>query len=258
MSRTPSEDYKPGPAVPVLEPQEGDWSTSNFWGDQFNSKRAPDGTTNFPKAAGQVLGVLPKNNRMYGPPKTMTVSLYRSDDPQIGNADFYARVTYGTGGGTNSFMCDWLAGMRFSLTMNNVNVDAVSYAPNSQAPYAPDVTDGFFLGAMVTEGGAGDNAPLTFTEPLTVIPTLQHVDFAAPDFARRLLIHTAVPLDPTVDTGIFVQFRSGSVGLAGYDLRVMRENLSDGILIPGGCREVRISNTTGADFLVTPQWVLGI
>lgn len=253
-----SKEYRPGPAVAVLEPQAGEWSTNNVWGDQFNSKRAADGSTNMPKTAGQVLGILPKNNSMYGPPKTMTVNLYRSDGPQVGNADFYARITYGVGGGTNQFFCDWSSGMQFSLTANNVSVDAVSYAPNSQGAYAPDAVDGFFLGALVTEGGCGDAAPLTFTEPLTVVPTLQHVDFAAPDFARRLLIHTVVALDPTVDTGIFVQFRSGAVGLAGYDLRVMRENLSEGILIPGGARDVRITNTTGADFIVTAQWVLGL
>lgn len=251
-------DYKPGPATPVLEPQRGEWSGSNFWGDQFTSRRDADGHTNFPKTAGQVLGVLPKNNRMYGPPKTVTVNLYRSDDPQIGNADFRARVTYGVGGATNQFFCDWNAGTQFTITANNVSVDAVSYAPDGLAAYQADNVDGFFLGAMVTEG-ASPAVNLTYTEPLTEIPHGATVNFQAPDFAKRLLVHSALKLDYTAATNIFLQFISGTVTVAEYDLRVMGDNLSDGILIPGGCRTARLSNATAVgSVFVTPQWVLAL
>jgi hypothetical protein len=250
-------DYKPGPATPVLEPQQGDWSSSNFWGDQFTSKRDAAGHTNFPKSAGQVLGVLPKNNKMYGPPKTVTVNLYRSDEPQIGNADFRARVTYGVGGASNQFLCDWLAGTQFSITANNVSVDAVSYAPDAQSAYAPDNVDGFFLGAMVTEG-ASPSVGLTYTEPLQSVTTGNVLNFDAPDFAKRIMVHSALKLDYTAPTGIFLEFISGGVLIAEYDLRVMGAYLDGGILIPGGCRHIRLANASGGTVYLAPQWVLGI
>jgi hypothetical protein len=250
-------DYKPGPATPTLEPQQGDWSGSNFWGDQYTSRRDANGVTNFPKTAGQVIGVLPKNNRMYGPPKTVTVNLYRSDDPQVGNADFRARVTYGVGGASNQFFCDWTAGTQFSITANNVSVDAVSYAPDGLQAYMPDTTDGFFLGAMVTEGASASEG-LTYTEPLQSVTNGNVLNFDAPDFAKRIMVHSALKLDYTAATGIFLQFISGATLIAEYDLRVMGGYLDGGILIPGGCRHVRLTNASGGTVYLAPQWVLAL
>lgn len=238
----------------IIEPTKGPWWNNNFWGDQH--------AQGVPESEGVTVEVLPKNNRMYGPPAVHSVALVRGDEIVAQNADVYASVTVGCGGIENNFRCDWLHGVQFSIVCNSLHVEAVSYAPSSLVGYNA-VGAHIFLGAMVAKGTVNESrCPLTLTEPLAEVANNGVLDFPVPDFAREVIVHLFIEpattnSNPATATGVIVRLTAAGAGkFAQYDAQVCAGGKS--IPIPGGSTEVRIANTSGSTVLMSVQWVLGL
>lgn len=251
MGHEASKDMRPGLAVPVLEPTTGDWVNDNTWGDQH--------TGPMPQTEGQEVQVI-KNTNFYGPPAVHSVSLFRSDAVQAGNADLYAHITYGVGGVQNEFYCDWAQGAQFSITANSITVAAKTYRPDADNAYFANAASIFF-GAMVAKGDASSPRPLTLTEgAITLIPgspTTDNVQYNVPDFAVGFRLFT-LPPDPTA-TDLDVDFVTGNPGnilakVNGTELTGARE-----YPLPGATALVIVQNRHLTDArTVILQWVLGV
>jgi hypothetical protein len=235
--------------VHVLEPTEGPWVSNNIWGDQR--------TQGFPQQAGQVVEVLPKNTRLYGPPAVHSVSLSRGDELIPQNAEVRARVTYGCGGIENSFDCDWMHGVQFCLVCNAVSVKAVTYQQSLAVPYYA-VGAAVFLGAMVAKGTVARGAPVTYTESTANLPASPDPGFlyTVPDFAREVIVHVSGNNDPGTASGVLFSFiNQGSGVTVQYDAQVCAGGRA--VTIPAGSTEIRVF-CTGAAKLLTLQWLLGL
>lgn len=237
--------------VLVLEPQVGPWVNQNLWGDQRGQP--------LPAAANQIVQVLPKNARMYGPPCVHTVQLARGDETPAENSDVKARISYGCGGTHNQFDCDWLHGAQFGLVCNEVSVNAVSYAPDSGTPYEASGGN-VFLAASVAKGALAASFPLTYTEQNVVLTNGgpgSIVDYPVRDFVRELTVHVVQNNDPAVLTSIAVSFiTGGSSSAATYDASVFAGGRK--VPIPGGTIFVRVRNLFAGTKDVTLQWFLGL
>ena len=235
--------------VHVIDPTEGPWVSNNLWGDQRSQA--------FPREPNQVVEVLPKNTRMYGPPAVHSVQLSRGDELIPQNAEVRARVTYGCGGIENSFDCDWMHGVQFCLVCNSVNVKAVTYQQSLAVPYYA-VGAAVFLGAMVAKGTVARGAPVTYTESTQNLPASPDPGalYNVPDFAREMVAHVAGNSDPGVASGVFFSFiNEGSGVVAQYEAQVCAGGRA--VTIPAGSTQVRIF-CTGAAKLLTLQWLLGL
>lgn len=234
----------------MVEPTHGPWVNQNTFGDQH--------TQRLPQTAGIEVEVLPKNNRMYGPPHVHSVNLSRGDETPAANAEIRARVSYGCGGIENEFDCDWVHGAQFAIVCNTLTVSAVTYNPFPASPY--NVAEGsIFLGAMVAKGSTDSSRwPLTYTEPVTTMIGAAVQRFAVRDFARALTVHQSGNNDPQVATQLTVSFldSSGSTAFAIYNVQVCAGGAQ--IPIPGGTQFVDVTNANdeGAEF--TLQWFLGL
>lgn len=241
--------------VMMLEPQDGPWANNNNWGDQ---RFAP-----LPAAPGQVVQVLPKNSRMYGPPHVHSAALVRSDEVNSGNADVYAQWKVGCGGIENVFQTDWLHGMQLTLVCNSLSVNAVSYAP--AADFAYDAADATVsLGVMVAKGSTNPaGLPASFTEPELAIAAAGRHTFDVPDFARSVIVHVfynggGTNSNPATQTKTLIGFLAkGGIGLASYDAQVCAGGRA--IPIPGGTNQVQVFNDAANQTAqVAVQWQLGL
>jgi hypothetical protein len=238
--------------VTALEPTTGPWVNQNAFGDQ---RFAP-----LPVTAGQVISILPKNTQLYGPPTVHSVCLGRSDDVEAQNADVYARITFGCGGVENSFDCDWLHGVQFSLVCNSISVQAVTYAPTSSAYAASNAH--VALKASVSKGSVSQGrCPATFTHNTlrlaeTGLPGAA-VEYSIPDYARELTVHMIGNNNPATANGVTISFQNeGGTQLAQYGGQVFAGGRS--VPIPGGCNNIRIENTTANQVQTTAQFFLGL
>lgn len=236
-------------AVPVLEPQAGSWWNQNTFGDKYDGP--------FPVSEGIIIGVLPKNDRLYGPPAVHSVQLARGDNAPAQNADVRALISYGTGGAKNSFLCDWLHGAQFALVCNQISVSAVTYAPDGQDDYDPQNAS-LFLAAMVAKGDVSKGFPLTFTEASEGLIHGTPLTFPVRDFAREVIVHVLNNNNPQTPTKVDVEFETDSAAvLVVYDAQVCAGGVP--IPIPGGTTNVRLlNNDTMANKGVMLQWVLGL
>ncbi len=236
--------------VRVLEPTTGDWHNQNTWGDQFSGA--------FPLSPDSVIQVLPKLDRMFGPPAVHSVQLARGDQTPLQNAEVRARISYGCGGVNNSFDCDWQHGAQFTLVCNSLNVSAVTYAPAADLAYNT-AGGSFFLGCTVAKGTTDNGGhSLTYTEPTATLALGTGADFsAARDFARAVTVHLLDNNNPATATGLVAHFLSFGVELARYDLQVFAGGRS--VPVPGGTTDILINNTAGpANAKLTVQWFLGL
>ncbi len=233
--------------IPVVEPTAGSWFNQNTFGDKYDGP--------FPLSEGITVGVLPKNDRLYGPPAVHSIQLARGDNAPAQNADVRALVSYGNGGVKNSFLCDWLHGAQFALVCNQISVSAVTYAPDGQSDYDPQNAS-LFLAALVGKGDVSKGFPLSFTEASEGIINGTPLVFPVRDFVREVIVHVLNNSDPATATGITIEFDTDAgTALAIYDAQVCAGGAS--IPVPGGTTQVRLLNG-GAPQVVTLQWVLGL
>ncbi len=231
----------------IVEPTSGAWVNQNTFGDQ---RFQP-----LPATAGQVMNVLPKNTGLYGPPAVHSLQLGRSDDVPTQNADVYARITIGCGGVENSFDCDWLHGLQLSVVCNSVSVQAVTYAPNGDAPYATSNAS-VALKAMVAKGSVQQGRlPATYTLP--TVGLFGNLFYPVPDFAREFCLQVGANNDPAVPQDVLVHFRNdGGTDLAVYNAQVFAGGRS--VPMPGGTNTLFIDRLGPSNPLVTPQFFLGL
>jgi hypothetical protein len=236
------------PAV-AIEPTGGPWKNNNNWGAKFEGP--------MPLQAGVRLSVF-DGSQIPGPPRVQTIILARDPQSTPGdNADFRALIEYGVGGLVDNFVCDWTRGTQITLVANWVRVNAISYAPNSLAPYKAD--DGrVTISAGVAEGTARSASTVTLTDSLRELNDGGDEDIAVPDFARALAIKFEFigGVMPT-PSDVGFSFQAGTNPLARYTAEDM--NLAfGGVLIPGGSNFIRVKNNSGLTIRYAPMWVLSL
>lgn len=240
------------PLVETLESRTGPWQVGGTYGRIENLE--------FPRTLDADPAPIFSIDGQIGPPRPRTLNLFRSD-AQVslgGNADWYASVTYGVGGVSNNFLCDWLRGGQISLVCQTLRVDAIAYRPIGNVAYSPPAGVQL-LGAMLSHTGSAPPRPPTFTTQRTTVPTGDFVDFAVPDFARWVYpgSGSAPPDLDSAPTNLFISF----FNLGGFALKTAQFTAStqlDGLQIPGGSTQVRISNSTGIDRQFLLSFQLGI
>jgi|SRR5882724_685075 len=234
-------------ATPVLEPTTGAWVNDNTWGDQFRGV--------MPQSEGKQIQIL-KNSRFYGPPKVHSINLFRSDVRLPENADVHAHITYGGGGVSNEFFCDWNQGIQLALVCNTLTIAAVTYAPSSNANY--NAADGqIFLGAMIAQGSAGVRGQaLTLTEPVATIAAGANQLFNVPDFAVAVRVRLFQSDDPSTPTGVNIDQIVGSLLATTNDAQVCAAGRD--LPLVGAVDQIQLFNTTGAGVTLVVQWVLGL
>ncbi len=239
------------PLVQTIEPEKGPWSRAGAFGrlEKFD----------VPAAAGDITAIF-SNDHIEGPPRARVVNLFRSDIELShgANSGFYARVTYGIGGVQNQFFCDWLAGGQFALVATTLRVEAVSYAPNAEAPYSHE-TGQVVLGAMLgifgsPGGGAG---PLTFTAPAVTLSHLETAIIAVPDFARRVI--PQLDLNGNAYSDCQINLVGGSAFAARYTGAGFTADLArEGVPWPGPATRVVFQNLGTNAINLAFQFELGL
>jgi len=234
----------------MLEPQDGAWVNNNFWGDQ---RTAP-----LPESEGKVVSILAKNTHMYGPPAVHSVQVARGDGTVPANADVRGRVSYGCGGAYNSFEFDWIHGAQFSLVCNSLTLEAVTYAPRALSPYQASGAS-VFLAAAVAKGTTVSQAQLTYTEPGVILDTGlgNTATYDAVDFARAVTVFNIRNDDPSVPTGIILDFIDlGGSLITRYDIQLCAGGAR--LPLPGNTARVSVTNASGSDAVIQVMWFLGL
>lgn len=232
-----------------LEPTKGWWTGNAKWGGRFVGA--------LPAAQGAVVGITSLDYAP-GPPRAMGLNLFRNDfletaAPALSNSDVRARITYGAGGFSNTFDCDWITGLQLKLFCNSLRVDMVTIVRDATAPYVagPAVqTLGCTLGI---NGSSGCICP-TLTEPLTSIATGLTAVFPIPDFAKRVTLMS----NDNAST-VELEFESTNVLLQEVDQATMLVSyLATGVTIPGGAAYIRVRNGTAGTIFIQPVWHLAL
>lgn len=238
------------PLVQTIEPEQGPWSRAGAFGrlEKFA----------VPSAAGIVTAVF-SNDHIEGPPRARVINLFRSDI-ELGhgaNSNFYARITYGIGGVQNQFFCDWLAGGQFALVATTLRIEAVSYAPNSEAAYSPEAGQ-VVLGAMLgIFGSTQSQAPITFTTQSVDLSPTEVAVTAVPDFARRVIPQLDLGGNAYADCQMSLiggsSFAARFVG-AGFTAELARQ----GATLPGPATRVSFKNAGANLMQMALQFQLGL
>jgi hypothetical protein len=237
--------------MPVVEPQEGDWTAAGSMG---RSVLGP-----LPSKEGGVITIF-NRDRLYGPPKERLLHLYRSNRIHITgqNSDVYAHVTYGVGGAQNEFFCDW--GGHVPLVCDSIRVDAVSYRPFNDAafPYVASQNLVTNFGALLGNVGSSPSLPPTLTtdvQQLNNAPST--INYELPDFARKVVLNlTEFPIVPAA--GIDFRLIFNQQGFQGKIIAASAELYENGILIPGWCDSITVVNASGNGTRVSLTYILGL
>jgi len=206
------------------------------------------------------------SGRLPGPPQPICLQLYRSDRQVAvqANRDVHAVITYGAGGASNTFRCDWRSGSQMSLVANTIRI-----AIETRLVVAGIVTgtlEGIVLGGTVGMG-PGPKGPVVFT-PRSVQTLISGTSLqdAIPDFATgyNLNVHDLLAGftgEPDFST-IQISFRSANNDIIDSVLAssvLDQLTSSTGYRIPGAAQFVNVFNGTTSDFLrVQSQFVLSL
>lgn len=242
-------------AEQIIEPVTGWWSGNA----QFGQRRTGDLPASLAGVQPIPLLELP---RAPGPPRPIGVQLYRSDKQvaTLANSDVQCEVTYGAGGTSNTFKCDWSAGAGFTLIANTVRLSIVPFLPHGLNPYS--ALTGLILGATVGIGALPRNNVV-----FTAKRTAQYINntsaqAAIPDFATGFhLTSVALGALPVNLANVQIEFRSSdNTTIDCYTADSVKEALAseEGLRIPGMAQFVSVENKTGADIFMGLQFVLGL
>jgi hypothetical protein len=243
----------PAPLVEVIESFKGPWNKSGSYGQQQNFS--------YPIALADAEPITVfSNDGLSGPPGPRTLHLYRSDvSLGAGNAEIYARITYGVGGIQNQFLCDWVRGGQIALVCQTVRVEAVVYQPTSLTPYSrPAGVE--VLGCMLGQRGSAPPKPPTFTTQVQqrTVSAIDELDFDIPDYARWAYPNQ-IPLTTTSaqNTTSIMLFRSNGAGRM-RQLVVSEALMREGSAIPGGATVVSFLNQGPANESYSVTFALGL
>jgi hypothetical protein len=227
-----------------------------------------------PATEGQQVGLL-DTGELPGPPRLISVTLFRDHPGLAGgssvpiNADIKARVTYGSGGASNTFDMDWANGGSFAVQAHTLRIDALSARveafslAGADQPYNPNNGLGtrvqFAIGATVGIDGVSPPLPPSFTPPcraLTVVETQQA--YNVPEFARKVIPVMGTDVVATIVPANYNISISGDVfTLARYNLTTAI--LENGLWLPAAARAVVIEKVGAApDARTTMNFLLGL
>lgn len=229
-----------------MEPVKAWWTGSSKFGKRLNYT--------LPLAEGEAVDLF-DTGHLPGPPRLMHLQLFRVN-PQGGangpiNADFRARITWGSGGASRDVLVDWgPLGTAFAVECNTLRVSAVSYAletfslGGAVVPYNPLTLAGpqakYQLGGTVGIEGSPPPLPPTFTtdcRAVTAVDTQQ--SYLVPQFARRAIpcFGTDV-VAPAVPTDYLIAVVGDTQVLQKYE--VTADMLQSGIPLHNGARAVNL------------------
>ncbi len=242
------------PLTETIESFRGPWNKSGSYGQTHDFSYPPSLSASEPVT-------IFNNDGISGPPRARTLHMFRSDVllANGGNAELYARVTYGVGGIQNQFFCDWVRGGQISLVCQTLRVDAVAYQPLASLAYsAPAGTEQ--LGVMLGHQGTPPPLPPTFTTQRVArnVSAIDELSFAVPDFARWAYPNQ-VPLDTggAQNTTSRMIFRNNGAGRL-RELLISEALLRDGSVIPGGTTKVNFLNPGPANESFSVTFALGL
>lgn len=220
----------------VVEPSKGWWTGNSRFGGRFQGV--------LPAQEGSIIPIT-SLDYVPGPPRTVALNLYANDTafvgaPGIANSDVKAQITYGAGGFTNTFRCDWMQGCQFSIVCNSLRVDAVTVKRTNQGVYG-NGNIARMLGCTIGLGQSGYALGPQLTTPWTVLLAAGTTIYQIPDFARGLILTSDV-----IDPLITATFESTAIQQV-YDMTTLYASYQgSGIRVPGGPGLVRIRNATAA------------
>lgn len=149
------------PVRRVLEPTSGYWTNAHEWGFLWSP---PVAITNGIGGPGTVIGIC-NLDRSPGPPKVYTIMLWRLpllSQAQGANLTFAfmrARITLGTGGQKQVFVCDWRYGTQICVVANTIQVHAEQVG-NFDRPMP--------LAVAIAQGGTPGQGKASLTFPTSV------------------------------------------------------------------------------------------
>jgi hypothetical protein len=233
------------PLIYALEPDRGPWSAGGEYGRLVSEQ--------VPSTATAPLGIF--SNDHIGKPRKRVLTLVRTDRaPKVlGNWDFHARIVHGVGGAQNEFLCDWTGDV--PIVADAVRVDAVFYAVNADAAYAPpNPNRAISIGAFLGEVGGSPHLPPTLTTPYALVADLDTFFTNVPDFARSVMVN--VDQSPVASNDFVLQFET-SAGLF-KQVDVTQEVLIQGCLLPGNTNAVFVVNQSGNFAKISLTFQLGL
>lgn len=237
----------------VTEPRSGEWTHSSEWGNSFQGA--------FPKGSGDQIQIL-NNTRIPGLPRSLALALNRPtlDRPEPGNADVYARVTYGSGAASHGFLVDWRGTL--TLPANMIQVAAQAYAPQGGFQYDPFVTGSpttFRLSATIGIEGSAPREPVTFTSSVWEVLPNEVLQLDVHSLARRVtpFIVNRASTDPLNlgDCTLTIIARNG-VALAAHE--VSQEMLCNGVPLPAMAHKIDLTNYGPAPLHMGAIFALGL
>jgi hypothetical protein len=248
------------PHVASLEPRWGWWSESGAFGGRIQQQ--------FPQVSGVELDVFSIDHAP-GPPRPLAFNLFRSNLNLGGgggrggtNAEVYARITYGAGGVTHQFVMDATLGTQVSLVANAVRLSFVSYAPNADSAYSAPTEGEIILGATLGLGAVAPGGAATFTTQYVSVAAAAEQTYSVAPFARRVLpfqpLVSAAELHNWQDLRLRFCREGGATQSTVYLGEVGPALFTDGIQIPGGAFDVRLSNLSGAARSLGLIFLLGV
>jgi hypothetical protein len=232
--------------VSVVEPRHGWWTEDGGFGSRIQ--------TDLPSVAGAEIDCF-SIDKLPGPPRPLAFNLFRSNTnfPSGGgrgssNSELYAKITYGAGGISHSFLLDATLGTQLSLVAGTVRLIFVSYAPNGSAAYTVPASGEAILGATLGLGSVSPASPPTFTTQYFSVANGATQSWPVHPFARRVW-----PFQPATSglqtwTNVTLTLRrEGGANQQKVQLgEVGPELYTQGLPIPGASFEAVLTNSSGA------------
>lgn len=155
----------------------------------------------------------------------VSLQLDRIRTLQSTNADVRARIRWGVGGASAEFFCDWADGGLINLVADELDVDAVPYAPDDDSPFNSSGLS-TRLSACVGVGG-NVNVPPQLTSVQRLLVPGAATTYSVPPYTRAVSIVSMAPAAPLVDP--YVDLRLQLISLPATPFATF-----DGSTIAGG------------------------
>jgi hypothetical protein len=263
--KAPKAEGRPMLDAVCMEPAAGWWSSNSHFGRRF--------ALTLPAQEGVIVDLL-DSGEIPGPPRLVSCTLFREQFVNTAsqspiNADLRARITYGSGGTSNTVEMDWGNGGSFAIQAHTIRIEAITYRvetidiAGAEQPYNANKLDGlpakWAIGATIGIDGASPPLPPTFTTTrLCLSPIDAQQSFRVPNFARKVTPMMAIPAILGFNPADYTIATVGDVfALQAYTLT--EEILRDGLLLHPNARAVNmLKNGAVPDSGLCMQYLLGL
>lgn len=230
--------------APQLEPLSGkeaeQWLSNPAWGNSYAGL--------VPSVENTVLGIAALD-RSYGPPSVHTVNLWRSAPSyaNVANYDFKARITWGVGSQSRSFMCDWRNGAQVSLVCSSLQVDAVTERAEAGTAYNSG-NESVVLAAAFARGNAPSRA-LRYSRPMQILGAAGTFPAESPAYAENWMLLGGSATNPlyVADTRVTVSGPAGTIAYAVYVGTQLGPHDADAIPFANGQERLSVFNNAAGN-----------